>query len=82
MIRTCDGTDPNLVDPEGGPCGCGLTFDDVDLTVIFPHHRIPGRDEKEALWDKVQSAAGVPYVWGTAARTVAAQAISEGQETE
>jgi hypothetical protein len=69
VIRTCDGTDPNLVDSEGRPCDCGLIFDDVECRVTYPHHHISGGTEKDALWDKVRVAAGVPYVWGTAAPT-------------
>lgn len=43
MRRECDGKDPNLLDkPGGGPCNCGLTFDDVDYSVIYPHPRIVG----------------------------------------
>jgi hypothetical protein len=55
MIRKCDGSDPNLSmyrDPEGRPtvrrvdgetvipCSCGRTFDDVNQSTIYPHHRI------------------------------------------
>lgn len=65
MMRTCDGTDPNLVGWNGAPCDCGLTFDDVELVVIYPHARIPGQAGKDALWGKVQSAVGVPYVWNS-----------------
>lgn len=42
MQRTCDGTDPNLLDIVGDPCNCGMTFDDVDRTVIYPHLLIVG----------------------------------------
>lgn len=65
MIRTCDGTDPNLVNSQGKPCDCGLTFDDVELMVIHPHMAILSRAEKDDLWDKVQASVGVPYVWGS-----------------
>lgn len=65
MLRTCDGTDTLLVGPAGGPCNCELTFDDVELTVIYPHTAILSRSEKNDLWDKVQAAVGVPYVWGS-----------------
>lgn len=69
MLRTCDGTDPLLIDSQGDPCECGMIFDDVELTVIYPHHQILSREEKDRLWDKVQASAGVPYVWGSAAPT-------------
>jgi hypothetical protein len=66
VIRTCDGTDPNLTReiPETSfhadtmvlspwnksakpgmaviQCACGLRFDDVDRTVIYPHHPTGG----------------------------------------
>jgi hypothetical protein len=69
MIRSCDGTDPDLVNGDGEPCDCGLIFDDVECMVIYPHTAILGRAEKDALWDKVQASIGVPYVWGTASPT-------------
>jgi hypothetical protein len=47
MLRTCDGTDPNLVDPAGQPCACGMTFEDVDRAVIWPHQRVLSRAEKQ-----------------------------------
>lgn len=65
MIRECDGTDPNLVDFDGEPCDCGLIFDDVEMTVIYPHTPILSRAEKDALWEKVQVSLGVPYIWGS-----------------
>jgi hypothetical protein len=40
MLRKCDGTDPNLIFTDAGPCNCGLEFDDVEQSVIFPHQRI------------------------------------------
>jgi len=49
MIRTCDGMDPNLTDEQGEPCKCGLVFDDVEYTVVYPHSYIPTREEKEAI---------------------------------
>lgn len=42
MIRTCDGTDPNLVRADGTPCDCGRTFDDVRFMVTYPHLRVGG----------------------------------------
>jgi hypothetical protein len=66
VIRTCDGTDPNLTreipateydaarhnlspwNQSAKPgtviiqCSCGLRFDDVDRTVIYPHHPTGG----------------------------------------
>jgi hypothetical protein len=51
MIRTCDGTDPNLLDDSvtARPCACGLTFDDVERSVIHPHVYIPTPEEKAEL---------------------------------
>ncbi len=54
MIRHCDGQDPNLVDEEMNPCACGLTFDDVDHEVIYPHRRLPTREEREAMYQAAQ----------------------------
>lgn len=73
MIRTCDGTDPNLRGRDGGSCDCGLIFDDVDMTVTYPHTQILGRAEKDALWDKVHVAPGAPYVWGSGSPTEKAE---------
>lgn len=66
MIRTCDGTDVNLKREEvtrttrAGqecmewvPCDCGLSFDDVERLVIYPHHFIPNREDKAALLERV-----------------------------
>lgn len=49
MQRTCDGTDPYLI-KDSVPCDCGETFDDVERSVIFPHVRIPTREEKDAAY--------------------------------
>lgn len=52
MIRTCDATDPNLLDAPtstAGPCACGLTFDDTQRSVIYPHVFIPTRADKARL---------------------------------
>jgi len=49
VIRHCDGTDPNLLGEDRAPCACGLTFDGVDHVVIWPHQRIPSREERAAL---------------------------------
>ena len=37
---TCD--DAALHDVDGQPCKCGLTFDDVHKTVIYPHTPLSG----------------------------------------
>jgi hypothetical protein len=42
MMRNCDGTDPNLRDEDGGPCGCGLRFDDVSRSTVWPHEILAG----------------------------------------
>jgi hypothetical protein len=49
-MRKCDGSDVTLVkvidiDNEE-PCDCGLEFDDVFYSVLYPHARIPSREEK------------------------------------
>lgn len=43
MNRVCDGNDPNLLDADREPCRCGLRFDDVDRSVIYPHNHVGGR---------------------------------------
>lgn len=51
MMRHCDGTDPTLVRMTGGtgkPCRCGLTFDDCDQRVTWPHPLRP-REQKAGL---------------------------------
>jgi hypothetical protein len=70
MIRTCDGTDPNLTRearpgeepfglwPDSVPCDCGLTFDDVERTVIWPHTRIPTCEERDRKLLKCADALG------------------------
>lgn len=50
MIRTCDGTDPNLLDgplSTAGPCACALTFDDVTRSVIYPHVFLPTAADRQ-----------------------------------
>jgi hypothetical protein len=55
MWRHCDGTDPNLIRkvyPDVTdlptyrvayePCACGLMFDDVQRSTVWPHDRIVG----------------------------------------
>jgi hypothetical protein len=53
MQRHCDGTDPNLIRPDGTPCDCGASFDDIDWTVIYPHQRIPSQAEKQVIVDRL-----------------------------
>jgi hypothetical protein len=48
VIRRCDGADEYLVDQAGEPCACGLEFDDVETSVVWPHERIPPVGEKIA----------------------------------
>jgi hypothetical protein len=58
MIRFCNGFDPNLTDSSGHPCRCGLVFDDVAHSTVYPHQYIPTREEKEKLMD-VLAAEGI-----------------------
>lgn len=66
MIRTCDGTDENLKREEvtrtsrAGQetvewisCDCGLSFDDVERLVVYPHHFIPSRENRTELIARV-----------------------------
>ena len=97
MIRACDGTDPNLIDQAGDPCDCGLIFDDVGRSMVFPHAQIPLRSgrvrrlarpkssEDDALYEKVHASIGVPYVWNSgppAEHGAIIPLASEGQEIE
>jgi hypothetical protein len=68
VIRTCSGQDPNLITEDGLPCACGLTFDDVERMVIFPHRELPPKrslEELEALVpglrEYLDRAIGEPY---------------------
>ena len=51
MIRTCNGTDPNLLGDSatGDPCTCGLTFNDVLRSVVHPHVFLPTAADR-ARW--------------------------------
>lgn len=49
MIRKCDGKDETLQGVEGGACACGLTFDDAERMVLWPHRALLSRDEREQL---------------------------------
>lgn len=49
MLRVCNGQDPNLLDRNGQADACGLTFDDVERSVIHPHVFIPTQEEKAAM---------------------------------
>jgi hypothetical protein len=60
MLRTCNGTDSTLVAIDGAPCACGLTFDDVEHYVTFPHERIPTRAEREAFMAAYLDAHPLP----------------------
>ena len=42
MMRTCDGTDANLLAEDDSPCACGLRFDDVERMVTYPHLPVRG----------------------------------------
>lgn len=46
MERTCDGTDPFVVDESGNPCRCGKQFDDVRYMTVWPHQYIPTKRER------------------------------------
>jgi hypothetical protein len=60
MQRTCDGADCYLIGPDGGPCACGLTFDDVERLVVWPHRRILSAIEREELLRHVAADLGWP----------------------
>lgn len=66
MIRTCNGTDDTLVvetlDEKDQSCfkscACGLTFDDAERAVIWPHKELP-RTISKAEWDKICEESGI-----------------------
>lgn len=62
MRRHCDGTDPNLLQADGRtPCACGLTFDDVEMTVIHPHTPVQARLLSDAwVWTPPRDGELVP----------------------
>lgn len=63
MIRTCDGTDRTLLDSPlhtAGPCACGLTFDDGDRSVVYPHVFIPTADDRAAMAAMLDTVAVEP----------------------
>jgi len=49
MIRNCDGKDDTLPGVDGEPCACGLSFDDAERMVIWPHEKLLTLEEKEKL---------------------------------
>jgi len=63
MIRRCNGFDRGLLDgptKTAGPCACGLTFDDADRSVAYPHVFIATRADREALAALADSIAREP----------------------
>lgn len=49
MIRYCDGTDINLPDgptSTAAPCACGLRFDDVERSTVYPHVFLPTDEDR------------------------------------
>jgi hypothetical protein len=62
MIRTCCGTDPNLLAEDRSPCACGLTFDDVERMVTYPHDMVRGggRSIAEAVAREMGLDPGAP----------------------
>ncbi len=63
MMRHCDGTDVNLRSeptPNAGPCACGLRFDDVARTTVYPHVFIPTPAEKQAMLAALDTVALEP----------------------
>jgi hypothetical protein len=54
MIRHCNGHDVNLLDRpthHAGPCACGLTFDDVERSTIYPHVFLPTDEDRRRFAD-------------------------------
>jgi hypothetical protein len=69
MIRTCCGTDPNLLAEDRSPCACGLTFDDVERMVTYPHHPVRGGGLSiaEAVAREMGISPSIPMTDGQAA---------------
>lgn len=69
MIRRCDGTDEHLTrdvrageQPRGPwpgavPCDCGLAFDDVLRSTVWPHPLTPGGWRAAQAWRQLAEAA-------------------------
>lgn len=65
MIRTCNGSDPNLRTPDGAVGNCGRTFDDVNHWTTCPHAEFPVNPEAWRLLgddvaDDGSRATGLP----------------------
>lgn len=50
--------------PHYRPCSCGLEFDDVERSTVYPHYRIPTRSEKDAAVDRLMEAMLAPSLPG------------------
>jgi hypothetical protein len=61
MMRVCNGNDPNLVDRAGQPDACGLTFDDVERSVVHPHVFIPSPEEKARILAQLEDVVVERY---------------------
>lgn len=60
MIRTCNGTDPTLLDgplSTAGLCACGLTFDDTKREVVHPHVFLPTAADRQRMSDWLDSVS-------------------------
>lgn len=71
MMRTCNGTDPNLLDaaiPNAGPCACGLAFDDAERDVIYPHAFLMTAADRARLAAWIDSISVEDLVTRTPAR--------------
>lgn len=59
MIRHCNGSDRFLTARDGSEfCACGLQFDDVDRSVIWPHTPLPRKLSEGELRDLYRAVFG------------------------
>src|SRR5262245_42321225 len=59
-LRRCDGTDSEMLTPDGRRGNCGRTFDDTEHYVICPHHPISPRIDPIVL-DHIAEQLADPY---------------------
>lgn len=56
MIRTCNGSDPNLKTRDGTVGNCGRTFDDLNHWTVCPHDEFPVNPEAWRLMGREDAA--------------------------
>jgi hypothetical protein len=68
MLRTCNGTDPRVLDALGYVGNCGRVFDDIEHTMVCPHTRtqlgtpLVGSDPAESTYEMISAPSGTVLV--------------------